>query len=157
APGHAAAETSLSLAEGERRVLVAGVGPELIVRTEAPRPAPPPARPAPVVPWVVLGLGAATTLVGATCGILAVVPNGQGEVECRRAPGALLCSQAGPDAARQGHTDAMIANITVPIGLVAAAAGGYLLWRSARSPEYAELRAVPVGANGAELRFGRAF
>src|SRR5262249_32165768 len=46
ASGHVAAETSLSLAEGERRVLVAGVGPELIVRTETPRPAPPPARPA---------------------------------------------------------------------------------------------------------------
>ena len=136
APGHEPASTSVTLAEGESRVLDvsagAAVAPEPPTAPPAPAaPAPPPpaaeaSPPAPAHPVLrttgfVLGIaGLASLAAGGVTGALALAQKSTVQAHCPEPRG---CDQTGMDAAQSGHTYATVSDVTFIAGGALLAAG----------------------------------
>lgn len=78
------------------------------------------------LPWVLVGTGAVLLGTGALTGILAFSKHSDSDAECPDGK----CTAKGVDAESQANTFAWIANITIPLGVIAGAAGAYLFLKS---------------------------
>jgi hypothetical protein len=95
--------------------------------------------------WVTLGVGAVALGVGATFGIMTLSQASAVKSLCPNGP----CPQEGLDKNAAAHTDALLADILVPVGLVAIGAGIYLVATSSRhvAPQTG-VRVVPTASRG---------
>ena len=145
APGHAAQRWEVRLAAGERRSLLVAPGEQQTPPLE-------PAEPASTlrtVAWVVGGAGVASLAVGTSFGIMALNKRSDSNALCSgdtcRSPGGL---QAYEDA----RSFALVADVTLGLGLVAVATAGTLLLSSAasepRDTPRVSLHLTPFGLGG---------
>jgi hypothetical protein len=99
------------------------------------------------LPWILVGTGVALVGTGAITGILAFSKHSDSDAECPND----RCTAKGVDAENQANTFAWISNITLPLGVIAGAAGAYLFIRkpsSLSSPSAsasARVRPTPTG------------
>jgi len=98
-----------------------GAAGETAASVTAPAGAPFPVRK--TVAYVLGGVGVATLAVGAVFGVRAITQRRDSDAECP----ANRCSAAGVDLNNQAKTSARVADITIGIGLLSAAAATYLL------------------------------
>jgi len=170
APGREPASTSVTLAEGESRVLDVSAGAAIATEPTAaqlapPAPAPPlPAAeappPAPAHPVLrttgfVLGIaGLASLAAGGVTGALALAQKSTVQAHCPEPRG---CDQTGFDAAQNGHTFATVSDVTFVAGGVLLAAGAALvLLNPARSAPTTGWLVAPA-PGGATLGFQGSF
>ena len=132
--------------------------PAPAVAPSSPPPAPadvPPADQsrAPVLGYVVLGVGAVGLGVGTFFGVQALGDKSDAEDACVDSNGGRRCSVAAQDAVDGAESKALIADISLGVGIVAAAVGGYLVLSSG-SGKSATSRMLRVsgGNRGGELR-----
>lgn len=78
------------------------------------------------LPWVLVGTSAVLLGTGAVTGILAFSKHADSDAECPDGK----CTAKGVDAESQANTFAWIANVTIPLGVIAGAAGAYLFLKS---------------------------
>jgi hypothetical protein len=100
------------------------------------------------VGWIAAGTGAVALGVGGVFGALALGKKGTVRDECRESGGALLCTQAGLDAASSGHTFATISNVGFGVGIVGLALGGTLLLVTKPSGAETALRVRSTASGG---------
>jgi hypothetical protein len=86
---------------------------------------PPPSERGPL-PWILVGTGAALVGTGAVTGVLAFSKHSDSDAECP----AGRCTADGVKLEDQANTFAWISNVTIPLGVIAGAAGAYLFLRS---------------------------
>jgi hypothetical protein len=129
APGFSTERVVAELARAEHRDVVLRLSPLPAPRTSdvdrsKPRPSP---KHSSVVPFVVMGTGAATIIAGAVSGL--VVMNAASDVKdhCD----ATGCAPAGLDAARAGRPFAILSPILLAMG-AALAGAGVVWWRLSR-------------------------
>jgi hypothetical protein len=91
---------------------------------EPPAPAPPPPSWRAPTGWVSLGLGIASVAVGAGFGIRTIEDANQSNSAC---PHGMCTTSAAYDQDLDARTYAHVADVTIPLGLVLAAAGTYLV------------------------------
>lgn len=98
------------------------------------------------VGWLGVGVGAAAVGVGAVFGVLAVNENDR-SLECGARPGCAV-----DDAYARANRYAWVANVTIPVGVVALGVGGYLLLTSRSPGKGAVVRVAPgVAVRGASV------
>jgi hypothetical protein len=170
AAGHEPSSTSVTLAEGESRVLEVSAGAAIASQPvsaqptpPAPAPSPPPVEapaPAPAHPVLrttgfVLGIaGLASLAAGGTTGALALAQKSTVQAHCPQPRG---CDQTGLDAAQSGHTFATVSDVTFVAGGVLLAAGAALvLLNPARSAPTTGWLVAPA-PGGASLGFQGSF
>ncbi len=140
APGREPASTSVTLAEGESRVLEVSAGAAIAPEPPPAQPAPPPPAPpppaaeappaAPAHPVLrttgfVLGIaGLASLAAGGVTGALAFAQKSTVQGHCPQPRG---CDQTGLDAAQSGHTYATVSDVTFIAGGALFAAGAALV------------------------------
>lgn len=92
--------------------------------------------------WVSIGVGAVALGVGATFGFLTLSQASDVKLLCPSGP---CPTQAGIDKNSDAHTDALLADILIPVGVVAAGIGVFLVATSSRhvEPSAARLRVLP--------------
>jgi hypothetical protein len=78
------------------------------------------------LPWILVGTSAVLLGTGAVTGVLAFSKHSDSDAECPDGK----CTAKGADAESQANTFAWIANITIPLGVIAGAAGAYLFIKS---------------------------
>ncbi|HEY8076491.1 MAG TPA: hypothetical protein VIF62_20340 [Labilithrix sp.] len=88
-------------------------------------PPPPPAPERGPLPWILVGTGAALIGAGAITGVLAFSKHSDSNRECPDG----ACTSAGVSDEHQANTFAWVSDITIPLGVIAAAAGTWLLIR----------------------------
>jgi hypothetical protein len=101
-------------------------------RTEKPKPieqATPPQEGRGPLPWILVGTGGALLVAGAVTGALAFSKHSDSNAACPDG----RCTSAGVSAEHQANTFAWIANVTIPLGVIAGAAGAYLFLRNPTS------------------------
>ncbi|MBX3181638.1 MAG: hypothetical protein KIT72_12775 [Polyangiaceae bacterium] len=149
APGHEDAEFELQLAEGESQVLKVSVGRALgaEVGDEAP------AASAPVLGYVLGGVGILGLGVGAVTGFMTLADKGAADDECPNQ----RCTQAGYDRVESGRTLGGVSTISLIVGSVFLATGAYLVLsheepapgaRGSRSRGLPRAALVPTAAPG---------
>jgi serine/threonine-protein kinase len=130
AEGFEAKRVTVELAEGQSRELVVQTGarvapviaPEVVAPAPVP-PAPPPQRPSIVVP-VALGVaGGVSLVVGTVFGVVALETNHQAVELC---PSHMNCPGAALSKSSTSNSEAWVANVTVPVGVVMVA--GAAIW-----------------------------
>ncbi len=147
APGRAEARFTINLREGERRSLsvVAGevTAAEIDRRAHAERRR--------MVGWVVGGAGVLSLATGTYFGVRALNERSRSDALC----GATGCRDAaGVSAYDDAKTFSRVADVTLAVGLVAAAVGGYLILSSPSTadespqPQRAAIRITPFGIGG---------
>jgi len=101
--------------------------------------------------WVSIGVGAVALGVGATFGFLTLSQASDVKLLCPSGP---CPTQAGIDKNSDAHTDALLADILIPVGVVAAGLGVFLVATSSRhvepsaQPSAARLRVLPSASLG---------
>jgi hypothetical protein len=78
------------------------------------------------LPWILVGTGAALLVTGAVTGVLAISRHADSDRECPEG----RCTADGVRFEDQANTFAWVANVTIPLGVIAGAAGAYLLLRN---------------------------
>jgi hypothetical protein len=170
AAGHQPASTSVTLAEGESRVIDVSAGAAIATEPPAAQPAPPapapppptaeappaaPAHPVLRTTGFVLGIaGLASLAAGGTTGALALAQKSTVQTHC---PAPRGCDQTGLDAAQSGHTFATVSDVTFVAGgvLLVAGAALVLLYPARSAPTTGWLLAPTPG--GASLGFHGSF
>ncbi len=130
----------------------------------APRPEPAPAepppepeRPAPVLGYVLVGVGGAAILGGAIAGGLALGARSDADAGCNESGGKRLCTAEASDAIDRDRTLSLIADVSFGVGLIAAGVGVYLILDSnGKEQPVTGLRASPR-AGGGEMTFVTTF
>ena len=131
------------------------VDPSTLSATAPPQPdlsPPPPAWRKPLA-WTAVGVGTAGAIAGGIFGVAALVESHASKSQCLSDD---VCSEGGFERNRAAHTDASIANVAIPVGLVAFGAGLSLLLTSrsaASSSQKAAAAGKPHGAAGARVVF----
>lgn len=163
APGHKTKTVKGTAKEGQTTEIQTGlldsesgappvVAPNPFVKNEPPPPAERPATNAQrTAGWIVIGVGAASLLVGGITGVMTLDRASTVEDHC---DGNLACDSEGADAARSGSTLSTISTITV-IGGLAAVAGGTLLVLT--SPSKKTALAPSFSPSSAGLALTRSF
>jgi tetratricopeptide (TPR) repeat protein len=132
----------------------------------APAPAiapntPPPAadvppgdsQPAPVLGYVLLGVGAVGIGAGAFFGVQALGDKSDAEDACADSSDGRRCPASAQGAVDDAKSKALIADVSLGVGIVAAAVGGYLVLSSgAEKSASSRLLRVSGGNRGGELR-----
>jgi hypothetical protein len=174
APGHAPHEYDVTIAEAATQTLTVEAGAaeqSAPVATKPPEAGPaasaPPANappPAPVAEgggsrrtwgWVSLSVGGAGLVVAGTTGLLALGKKHTMDSECTKSGSALLCSDAGVDAAHSGKTFATVADVSAVVAVIGGGVGAYLLLSSGDSGKTAVSASAAPG--GAGLSLSRTF
>jgi tetratricopeptide (TPR) repeat protein len=109
------------------------------------------AEPTPILGYVLVGVGAVGVGVGAFFGVQALGSKSDAEKACPEAGGARRCPSSASDTLSTNSRDALIADISIGVGLVAAAVGTYFIIKSPSSKDSAsaQVRATagPRGGN----------
>ena len=149
APGRAARRWEVRLAAGERRTMLVAPGEPLTAPQE---PAAQPVEHASAlrtVAWVVGGAGVASLAVGTTFGIMALNKRSDSDAVCS---GDTCRSPGGPQAYEDAKSFALVADVTLGLGLVAVATAGTLLFSTAasepRDSPRVSLHLTPFGLGG---------
>ena len=97
--------------------------------------------------WVSIGVGAVALGVGATFGVMTLSQASDVKSLCPSGP---CPTQAGIDKNASAHTDALLADVLIPVGLVAAGVGVFLVATSSRhvEPSTARVRVLPSASRG---------
>ncbi len=172
APGHAPREYTVAIAEAETQTLTLETGAVEQPATEAAKPpeaapataasasnAPPPATARDAEAgdsrrtwgWVSLSVGGAGLVVAGTTGLLALGKKHTMDSECTKSGSALLCSDAGVDAAHSGKTFAIVANVSAVVAVIGGGLGAYLLLSSRENGKTAVSASVAPGGAGLSL------
>jgi hypothetical protein len=108
--------------------------------------------PPPVLGYVLIGVGALGIGAGTFFGIRALGSKSDAEELCVENAGALRCPESASDSLSSNTRSAVIADVSIGVGLVAAAVGTYLVIKSksAESATSAQLRAA-AGPRGGSL------
>ena len=126
---------------------------------DAPSPEPAPAdasvstdKPTPILGYVLVGVGAVGIGVGAFFGVQALGSKSDAEKACPEAGGARRCPSSAADTLSSNSRNALIADIGIGVGLVAAAVGTYFIIKSPSSKDSASagVRAA-AGPQGGSL------
>jgi len=107
--------------------------------------------------WVAVGGGIAALGVGAVFGVLTLSLAGDVSAACPTGP---CPNQAALDKNSSAHTDALLSDIFIPVGLVAIGVGTYLLVTATHrvTPSIGKLRVTPMaGSSGGGLTIGGTF
>jgi tetratricopeptide (TPR) repeat protein len=109
------------------------------------------ASPTPVLGYVLVGVGALGVGAGAFFGVRALSTKSDAEQLCNESSGTRRCPASASDALSSNTRNAVIADVSIGVGLVAAAVGTYLIIKSksARSETTAQLRAGAGPQGGA--------
>lgn len=97
------------------------------------------AKPTPVLGYVLLGVGAVGVGVGAVFGVMALGSKSDAEKACPEAGGARHCPSSAADTLDSNSRNALIADIGIGVGLVAAAVGTYFIIKSPSSSDSASV------------------
>lgn len=108
--------------------------------------------PTPILGYVLVGVGAVGVGVGAFFGIQALGSKSDAEQACPEAGGTRRCPSSASDALSTNSRDALLADIGIGVGLVAAAVGTYFIVKSpsSQSSATAKIRAT-AGPQGGKL------
>ncbi len=151
APGKTPARAEMTVGDGARVTFTVPPLADLPRSPTPPKAPSPPARASEgsrVPGFVLVGVGAASLATGAVFGALALSKNADSE-RCGQDP------QCTRDAAYPtANTFAWVANVTIPVGIVAGGIGAYLLLTSRGSSDGAS---VAVGPHGGELGWRRSW
>lgn len=165
APGRREQRLELDLKEGQSETLALTVGEsEAQPRPAKPAPAPVPAARTEAPPpstggnwrsigYVVGGVGAASLVVGAVTGAMAMGKKSTFDSECDANK---YCTQAGLDAESSGRSLATVSTVTFGLGLVGVGLGAYLVLREDGPQGGTALGVLPVHGGGA-FRMARSF
>jgi tetratricopeptide (TPR) repeat protein len=110
-------------------------------------------QPPPILGYVALGVGAVGLGVGTFFGIQALSAKSDAEDACAENDGTRRCPARAEDALDDARSKALIADVSLGVGVVAAAVGAYLVLR--RGPEKSassRMLRVSAGQRGGELR-----
>lgn len=155
APGRKDSTLTVTLAEGETKEVACELGP-LDTPSASTAPAPLPLvtagdaaatggpDPRRTVAYVLLGVGAASLIVGGVSGFLAVSKAGTVKDHCDASS---QCDQEGVDAAASGRFLSPLSTVTVIAGAVLVGAGAYFYFASAKghqAPSSALLQALQL-------------
>jgi hypothetical protein len=157
-PGRKENVITVTLAEGETKDVVCELGaPDTAVAGDAVGPKPSAlgaddregvasssSDPRRTVAYVLLGVGAASLVVGGVTGVLALSKAGTVKDHC---DASYVCDQEGVDAASAGRTLSPVSTITLIAGAALAGAGAYFFFTSAKghkAPPTALLRALQL-------------
>jgi hypothetical protein len=172
APGHAEKVIASRLAEGETREILCELGP---AESAVPAMVPPSSMPAwsgtaegpppkprsdarRTVSFVLLGVGAASLVVGGVSGLMAA---GKASTVKDHCTGDYVCDQTGVDAASSGRFLSPLSTVTFIAGAALVGAGAYLYFTSAKNKKSTSAAAVAVvplvSTDGAGLRLWREF
>lgn len=108
-------------------------------------------KPTPILGYVLVGVGAVGVGLGAFFGVQALGSKSDAEKACPEAGGARRCPGSAADMLSTNSRDALIADISIGVGLVAAAVGTYFIIKSPSSKDSASAKvratAGPQGGN----------
>jgi tetratricopeptide (TPR) repeat protein len=127
-------------------------------RPDRPEPARPAESPAPVLPYVLLGTGAAAVVTGVVFGILTLNARSDADAGCADTPSGRLCSRQAEAAIDRDRTFSLVTDVSLASGLVLGAIGVYLLLKPREAADSARVT-VPVrvvgrpGGGGVDLGF----
>lgn len=111
--------------------------------------------------YALLATGTVALTAGVVFGVVARDANSDALEHCSTVDGRRLCLEGADSALDRERRFAMLADISIATGLVASAAGGYLLWRAIRRDEETDHRAARlepvVGADFAGVTFAGEF
>lgn len=108
------------------------------------KPAEPDKPEAPVLPWILIGGGAAVLATGGVFGILTLGARSEAKDGCTDTQAGYICSQAASSALDREKTFGLVADIGMASGLVLAGVGVYLLVTSKQEP-YIKVGVRPGG------------
>jgi tetratricopeptide (TPR) repeat protein len=100
--------------------------------------------PTPILPWILVGGGAAVFVTGGVFGILTLGARSEAKDGCTDAPSGHICSQDASSALDREKTFGLVADIGMASGLVLAGVGAYLLITSKPDP-YIKVGVRPGG------------
>lgn len=105
----------------------------------------------PVLGYVLVGVGAVGVGLGAYFGIQALSTQSDAETACKEASGARHCPSSASDTLDANQRNAIIADVGIGVGIVAAAVGTFLIFKSkSKDTASTELRAA-AGPQGGGL------
>lgn len=99
-----------------------------------------------VLPWILVTSGVVLIGAGTVTGVLAFSKHSDSDAECPND----RCSPKGVDLEKDANTFAWISNVTIPVGVIAAAVGTYLFIKSPGASKSTSARIAPT-SSGAVL------
>lgn len=150
AKGYLPAAEAVKLGEGDRAEITLTLKPKPVETTEPPEKTPPPPKDTgaaqatddPTLIWVALGVGAAGTLVGGVCGLIAAQKEAQLAKDC---PNGKCPPTSDADLANT-KTYALASTIGFAVGIVGLGVGGYLWFSGDTTKPASHVRGPRVGA-----------